>query len=123
MLKTVNELTANLLIELVIAQVEAQESLIGSQCLYHILYASGLLPIMRQIVRLEVQVPQRLILSQSQGKHTCRLHAQAVPLQLDLPQRPIGEKHARNVLPLLVLDALSTQVDRFQGRVESDNFG
>ena len=123
LIKTVNELTANLLIELVIAQVETQESLIGSQCLYHFLDPSSLLSIMRQIVRLEVQVPQSLILSQSQCEHTSRLHAQAVTLQLDLPQRAIGHEHARNVLPLLVLDSFPAQVDRFQGRIESDHFG
>ena len=108
--KTVNELTANLLIKLVVAQVETEERGVVGQGLDYLLDTQVLLAVMRQVVRLEVQVPQCFILAQRNGENSRRLHAETVTLQLHLAKRLVVQQQASDVLALLILDALPTEV-------------
>ena len=85
--KTLNEMTAKMLIKLVVAQVETQERGVRGQGLDYLLDTEVLLAVMGQVVRFEVQVPQSFILAKRRGKNSRRLHAKAVTLQLHLAER------------------------------------
>ena len=121
--QAVHELATDLCVQFVVRQVQTQKGRVLRQGLDHLLDTRVLLAVVRQIVRLEVQEPQRLVQAEGQGEDAGRRQTQAVSFELKLPQSLVGEEGSSQILTLFVLDVLANETESLQGGVVSHDLG
>lgn len=76
---------------------------------------------MTQVIGLQVEELQGSVLAEGQGKHVSGHVRQSVAFELHLAKSLVCEEGTSKVLPLLISDAFSCQVNRLQTCVVGDN--
>ena len=120
-IKQVHELTANLLIKLVVGKVQTQQSGVLSESLNHVFNTLVLLSFVTEIVRLQVKIAESSILAKCKSERLGCHETEAVTFELKLAKRLVCQESTGQILTFLVLNVLSAQVKSQQSVVVGDN--
>jgi len=120
LLKHFSNFLADRRLQLVVGQIEREQTLVLFEGAQHLLDAGEVLAVTGQGVALQIQELQRLVNTQGFTEFFCSLDLQDVTLEFKLSERCVCVEDSGDVDSVFVLDLAPAKVQSSQGLVGSD---